>query len=253
VSDAPETHQRIGVPEVVVDAAASLAERLASDFLAEGNRAVARHNFFSVALPGGSIATNFFPRLARVPFDWSRTELFWADERAVPPRDPESNYGQACSLWLAPAKVPAERIHRMPANDPDIAQAAATYAAELQRIAGTSPRLDLVLLGVGPDGHVASLFPGHPVLEDARNLVAVVHNAPKPPGRRMTLTMRVLAAGERVVVVALGTTKAAAIREVLARPESELPVARVVRRAARALILLDPDAASLIDENAFRK
>jgi 6-phosphogluconolactonase len=252
VSGTRETSRRLGVPEVVVDDAPALAEMLAADFLTEGNRAVARHGFFSVALPGGSVATNFFPRLAHVSFDWSRTDFFWADERAVPPRDAESNYGQACSLWLEPAKVPAERIHRMPADDPDTVQAAAIYAAELQRIAGTSPRLDFVLLGVGPDGHVASLFPRHPVLEDARNLVAVVENAPKPPRRRMTLTMGVLAAGERVVVVALGRTKAAAIREALTRPESELPVARALRRAARAFILLDPEAASLIEENAFR-
>jgi 6-phosphogluconolactonase len=99
---------------------------------------------------------------------------------------------------------------------------------------------------VGPDGHVCSLFPGHPLLAERRRWVAVVEDSPKPPPRRLTLTLPVLAAAELVVVAALGTSKAEVVREALADKESALPLALVVRQARRAVLLLDPDAAQLI-------
>jgi 6-phosphogluconolactonase len=233
-------------PETLVDKTASLVEGLAHRVLEAGRAATGVRGSFSLALPGGSVATTFFPRLARLPLDWSRTEFFWGDERAVPPSDPESNYGVARALWLDPARVPSARIHRMAADAALPARAAADYEAELQRVAGTPPRLDLVLLGVGPDGHVCSLFPGHPVLAEERRLVAVIDDSPKPPPRRLTLTRPVLAAANEVVVVALGQAKAAVIREAIEDPFSTLPVAIVAREARRAWFLLDAEAASLL-------
>jgi 6-phosphogluconolactonase len=232
--------------ETLVDKASSLAEALAGRFEEAGRRAIAARGSFAVALPGGSVATTFFPRLARVPMDWSRTDFFWGDERAVPPSDPESNYAVARALWLEPAGVPAERVHRMAGEAADPARAAADYAAELERQAGSPPRLDMVLLGVGSDGHVCSLFAGHPLLAETRRWVAVVEDSPKPPPRRLTLTLPVLAAAEQVVIVALGRGKAAVIRDAVEDARSPLPVAIAARQARRAVLLLDPDAASAL-------
>jgi 6-phosphogluconolactonase len=232
--------------ETFVDKAEFLAENLAGRFEVAGRQAITSRSRFTVALPGGSVATTFFPRLARVPLDWSNVDFFWGDERAVPPSDPDSNYALARTLWLEPARVPAERVHRMKAEEADLGKAAADYAGELERVAGSPPRLDLVLLGVGPDGHVCSLFAGHPVLAVRDAAVAVVEDSPKAPPRRLTLTLPVLTAAELVVVVALGRGKAEVIRAAIEDAASALPVALVARQARRTALLLDPDAARLL-------
>jgi len=233
-------------PEIHVEQAAGLARRLARLLEEEAERAQARRGLCAVALPGGSVAAIFFPDLARAQCDWSRTAFFWGDERAVPPDDPESNYGRARELWLEPAGVPLPNIHRMPADDPDAERAARAYEDLLTRTLGTPPRLDFALLGVGPDGHVCSLFPGHPLLRERQRLVAPIADAPKPPRRRLTLTLPMLWAAELVVVAALGEAKADAMREALEEPASPLPVALAMRGARRTVVLLDPPAARLL-------
>jgi 6-phosphogluconolactonase len=234
------------LPDIIVSDLKILPEKLAAIFEADGAHAIARRGFFSVALSGGSLATTFFPKLAALPFDWSRTEFFWGDERAVPAEHPDSNYGIAAKLWLEPAQVPQAKIHRMPADEADLTLAAEAHSGEIAAILGTPPRLDLVLLGVGPDGHVCSLFPGHPLLRDESRWVAPVLDSPKPPPRRMTLTLPVLAAAEHVVIAATGAAKAEILQVAISEPESTLPVAIVARRARRVTFLLDPAAASKI-------
>lgn len=182
-------------PELFIADAPTLKERLSVDFDAQGRYALAVRGVFTVALSGGSVASQFFPELARLPFDWSRTEFFWADERAVPPGDPDSNYAVADALWLSPAHVPAGNIHRMHGEDPDLEKA--------------------------------------------------VDDSPKPPPRRLTLTMPVLANAGRVVVVALGGAKAAAVRYALER-DSTTPLAALTKRARNLRFLLDEEAASLL-------
>jgi len=237
-----------GSPEIFVADAGALADRFVRDLTTEGERAMKDRGRFSMAVPGGSVATTFLPPLARARFDWQRTDIFWADERIVPRSDPESNYGAAASLLLRPAAIPATRIHPMPVESADASKAAASYATELVRVTGNPPRLDFVLLGVGPDGHVASLFPHHPALDDER-LVVVIDDAPKEPKRRMTLTMPVLRAADRIVVAAFGRSKMQALRDALLHRNSSLPVAMIVREHARVLLLLDRDAASGIDRS----
>ena len=232
--------------ETLVDKAESLAESLAGRFEAAAREAIAARGRFTVALPGGSVATSFFPRLSRVPLDWSKVDFFWGDERAVPPSDSDSNYAAARALWLDPAGVPRDRVHRMKAEAPDLAKTAADYTIELERAAGSPPRLDLVLLGVGPDGHVCSLFAGHPVLAVRDRAVAVVEDSPKPPPRRLTLTLPVVTGADRVVVVALGRGKAEIIRAAIEDAGSALPVALVARQGRGTLFLLDPEAATLL-------
>jgi len=231
-------------PDVVVAPLPMLLERLIEDVREESARANARRGLFAMALTGGSVGVFGFPALATVPFDWNLTHLFWGDERAVPTTSDDSNFGLARKLWLTPAGVTAAAIHRMPADNPDLNAAAHHYRDEILRVLGASPRFDHVLLGVGPDGHVASLFPGHPALSEERELVLPIVDSPKPPPRRLTLTMPMLTGAERVVVMALGNMKAAAMKEALTRDDSSLPVALVLRRSRRPLVLLDRDASS---------
>jgi 6-phosphogluconolactonase len=134
----------------------------------------------------------------------------------------------------------------MPADEPNLHAAAVAYAAELDRVLGRVGRFDFVLLGVGADGHVASLFPGHPALLETKRSVVAIDDAPEPPARRLTLTLPVLASAARVVVAAFGESKASVLGEVLTREDSPLPVARVLRQAERPLLVADRAAASRI-------
>ncbi|HXW04126.1 MAG TPA: 6-phosphogluconolactonase [Vicinamibacterales bacterium] len=218
---------------------AGRVERIALAALAGAGRV-------AVALTGGSLAEACFPALSKLPLDWSRVEFFWGDERAVPPEHPESNYGAAARLWLEPAGVPAARIHRLPADDADLAAAALRAEQELVATLGRVPRLDLALLGLGPDGHVCSLFPGHPLLLEDRRWVAAVEDSPKPPPRRLTLTRPTLTASAHVLFVASGSSKAAAVHAAVLDEHSRLPVALVAREAARALFVLDDAAARML-------
>jgi len=233
--------------ERFIGPAAVLGERLLAELRDAASSAHVGRRGFSLALSGGSVATTFLPMVAaQARFDWSATDVFFADERAVPPADPESNYGLARSLWFDSARVPAGRVHRMPADQPDLARAAAAHEQELRRLVGEDTVLDVVLLGLGPDGHVASLFPGHPLLEDTAHRVAAVTDSPKPPPRRLTLTLPVLTAARLVVIGAFGEGKSAVAADVLTNRDSQLPAALGTRGAARVLWLLDNAAAGTL-------
>src|SRR6187549_2456025 len=145
----------------------------------------------ALALPGGSAAAAFLPELTRQPLEWDKVQLFWGDERAVPPDDPESNFGLARRLLIDPLALPPGNVRRMQADTFPLGEAAARYAETLVRLLGSPPRLDVVLLGLGPDGHVCSLFPGHPLL-DHTGWAACLDDSPKPPAKRVTLTLETL-------------------------------------------------------------
>ena len=219
---------------------------LAKEFQTQAAEVMGRREKFIVALPGGSVATAFFPTLAALPIDWARIEIFWIDERAVPPDHPDSNFALASKLLLVPARVPAARVHRMYGELPDLEQAARRATDDLKLIAGDPPFIDFVVAGVGEDGHVASIFPGaasggidggSAALRPCR----AVYDAPKPPPRRLTLTLPVLARAGFVVVAALGASKAAVMRGALHGSGVNTPVAELLRSAS-SLVLLDRDA-----------
>ena len=153
--------RRMGMtPRVVVDDLPELQKTLAIEFQTQAAEVIARREKFIVAVPGGSVASAFFPTLAALAVDWTRIEVFWIDERAVPPDHPDSNFALASKLLLVPARVPAARTHRMYGELPDLAQAARRATDDLKLIAGDPPFIDFVLAGVGDDGHVASIFTG---------------------------------------------------------------------------------------------
>ena len=226
-------------PELVIGHPQELFAILADRVLAAAQEALAARSSCAMVLTGGSLARMAFPRLARLPVDWSRVDFFQGDERAVPPGDAASNHREAQALWFGPAGVPAERVHRMQGEAADLDAAAREYAALLVRVLGTPPRVDLALLGAGPDGHVCSLFPGHPLLAERARWAAAIEDSPKPPAGRITLTLPTLAAARRVVIVALGRERAGVVREALAQRDSLLPVALVAQQGEGVVVLAE--------------
>ena len=228
---------------VVTDDVAVLQRVFAAEFTVKAAEVIARRGRFIVALPGGSVATTFLPVLAELTVDWAHIDLFWIDERAVPPDHPDSNYGIASRVLLTPARVPLARIHRMQGELPELEQAARRASDELRSVAGDPPRLDLALVGVGEDGHVASIFGGVPENGHRPNVgpVIAVHDAPKPPSRRLTMTLPVLANAGIVVVAAFGASKVEAMRAAIGEHDRS-PVARLLRDASSSLVLLDREA-----------
>jgi 6-phosphogluconolactonase len=233
--------------DVLPDASA-VAVAAADRFIEVARRSIDERGRFRVALSGGSTPKRVYPLLVAAPrvdaVDWSRVEFFWGDERAVPPDHPESNFGVAYQMLIAALpNVRPEAIHRMPAEAPDLDAAALAYEAELRLAFGARgddpPAFDLIWLGMGPDGHTASLFPGSAALEVADRW-AVANWAPGPQAWRMTLTFPVLDAAREVLFVVTGADKADALDRVRAG-DQQLPAARV--QAANVEWLVDAAAA----------
>ena len=181
---------------------------------------------------------------------WSRVELFWGDERPVPPEHPDSNYGSAVRGLLSRAHVPAEGIHRI-RGEVHPAEAAAAYADELRRVFALAPdgvpRFDLILLGMGPDAHTASLFPGSDAVDERRRLVAAPW-VEQLGTHRITLTPPVLNAARALIFLLVGADKGEALRDVLEGPvEPRLRPAQVVQPTdGEVLWLVDRAAARLL-------
>lgn len=235
---------------LVLASRAEVAEAAADRVVAAARNAIRRRGSFRIALPGGSTPGAAYALLAQAPrvrrVDWSQVEFFWGDERAVPPDHPESNFGMAWRLLLS--HLPGLRsnaLHRMPADETDLEAAAAAYQRQMARAFGIAPgaarppALDLVWLGVGRDGHTASLFPGAAALGERRRWV-VATAAPPPQPARLTLTFPVINVARAVLVVATGSDKAPVLRAIRSGAE-QVPAARI--RTGRSLWLLDTLAA----------
>jgi len=229
--------------ETVIAAPMDLASVFASRVVDAAADARGRGRALSIVLPGGSVAETFLPVLADAGFDWSAIDVFWGDERAVPRDHPDSNYRLADELLLAHVSIPTARVHRMPGDAAQLDAGAHAYEAELIKVLGSPSRFDIVLLGVGPDGHVCSLFPGHRALEETARRVLAVTDSPKPPAARLTLTLPALD-DAAIYVAAFGESKAGAIHQALSDESCQLPVALAARRGRSAIFLLDPAAAA---------
>jgi len=211
----------------------------------------------SLVLTGGGIGTAVLAELAAAPArdaaDWRHLDVWWGDERFLPSGDPERNdTGAQQALLRHLDDVDPPRVHRMPASDgpdgPDPEAAAARYAAELRAAArpedhGPVPGFDVLLLGIGPEGHVASLFPGMPALYDDRSVVAV-RGSPKPPPTRITLTLPSIRGAREVWILGAGQEKAGAVRLALSDVGPVQVPAAGARGRLRTLFLLDRAAAS---------
>jgi len=218
----------------LLDSADDVARATADRFVAAAAGAIDQRGTFRVALSGGGTPKRVYPLLLeparRDAVDWSAVEFFWGDERAVPPDHPESNFGVAYGMLISQLpRVRPDRIHRMPAEADDLEAAALSYESELRLCFGARgdepPAFDLIWLGMGPDGHTASLFPGSPAL-DVESRWVVAAYASSLGAWRMTLTLPVLRAARETLFVVTGADKADAL-EIVQAGDWDLPAARV--------------------------
>ena len=208
---------------------------------------------FTVALSGGSTPKLLYEILGSTTMAgrvrWKNVHLFQVDERAVPPDDPQSNYRLIRQAMLESGSLPEENFHRMAAERLDRKQAAQDYAHQLDRIlqpaAGEFPSLDLVLLGMGPDGHTASLFPGTAALQEKAAWV-VPNYVEKLDTFRLTMTLPVLNAAGHVIFMVTGADKAATLHEVLEGPADQFPAQLIQPLRGKVSWLLDGGAAQLL-------
>jgi 6-phosphogluconolactonase len=239
---------------VVVEDEAALARAAAENFVSSAARATAARGRFDVALSGGTTPKAAYALLAAEPFreavDWPKVRFFFGDERCVPPGDAESNYKTARDGLFEPLVIDAGQIFRMHGEDEP--QAAAAAYATLLRDAGSGgpPVFDLVILGMGPDGHTASLFPGTDPLEDDAALVRAPYVA-KFATHRITLTPRVINAARAVAIATGGSAKADALRGVLEGPHdpTRYPIQIVAPSDGALTWFVDKAAAALLTKD----
>jgi 6-phosphogluconolactonase len=241
-------------PEIVVlDDAEAVAKEAARRVRRSAAIALLGRGAWRISLAGGSTPRGLYRLLAEehVPaerIDWSRTNLYFGDERAVPPDHADSNFGMVRDVLLAQVPIPAANVHRMRGEAGDLDKAAADYEAQLERI----PRLDLAIMGMGPDGHTASLFPGTAALEERQRLCVAVE-VPQLATRRITLTHPVFEAAREVIFLIAGGDKAHTLHRVIEGPEraGELPCQPVIRRRGPVTILCDRSAAAELSTEAI--
>lgn len=232
-----------------------LSHEAAQYILHLAQESIAEHGHFIIALSGGSTPKKLYGLLGEEPYrsqiDWSHVDIFWSDERCVPPDNEESNYFMAQQVLLSKIPIPAERIHRMPADQADRNAASLAYTLNMQQTFSTDgvPGFDLIQLGMGPEGHTASLFPHQPSLHEQQRLVMAV-TVSKPPPPRLTFTPRILNAARHILFLVTGSEKADAVQAVLEgdyQPE-EYPAQLVQPLKGEVTWMLDEVAASKLHE-----
>lgn len=243
------TNQRI---RIVADKTA-LAEAAADLIVAQAQAAVAARDRFTIALTGGSTPRPVYEVLAGAPrttqMPWDRTFVFWSDDRAVPLDDERSNYKLAHDALLSRIVIPKERIQPMLTQGDDLDAAARHYARVVQSfVPGTPPRFDLILLGMGPDGHTASLFPHSAQLAATDELVVATPIAPlEPHVRRLTFTKTLINAAAQVLIMLAGADKAERVQQVIEGPRDPAGL------PAQLVAPVNGDVTWLLDEAAARK
>ncbi|HEY1268174.1 MAG TPA: 6-phosphogluconolactonase [Candidatus Binatia bacterium] len=237
--------------EIVCADIGDLARRAAVEWMRAADEAIARAGRFAVALSGGNTPRALYTELAggefRSRIAWDRVHFFWGDERCVPADHADSNYRMAYEALLARVPVPTANIHRIE-TERGTEKAAAAYEAVLRDFFSSSPdtfpRFDLILLGIGEEGHTASLFPGSPALEERDRLVTAVY-VEKLKTDRITFTLPMLNSAAEVAFLVAGKSKAAVVKETL-RDGADVPAARVAPANGRLSWFLDKEAAALL-------
>ena len=232
----------------IAECASDLAREAADRFAEAATRAIHRHGRFAVALSGGGTPRRLYSLLATPPYltaiDWPRVHIFFADERFVPPDDPDSNLRLVQETLLDRVPIPSVNIYPMPTQGAEPEASAARYAETLKAsFAESPPRFDLILLGMGPDGHTASLFPGRP---DYPGSVAAVRDSPKPPPTRLTLTLATINRATQILFLVTDADKAGTLQAIFegGKGGADLPAARVAAEGGTTVWLVDREAAA---------
>ncbi|MGW3267335.1 6-phosphogluconolactonase [Streptomyces sp. NPDC001056] len=255
----------MSTPQLVVHRDKELmAQAAAARLITKIVDAQASRGAASVVLTGGRNGNGLLAALAQAPardaIDWTRLDLWWGDERYLPEGDPERNVTQARAALLDSVPLDPARVHAMPASDgphgTDVEAAAEAYAAELAKAAGPEnhgsvPTFDVLMLGVGPDTHVASLFPELPAVRETERTVVGVHGAPKPPPTRISLTLPAIRSAREVWLLAAGEDKAEAAAIALSGAGEIQAPAAGARGRSRTLWLLDAAAASQLPRSLY--
>jgi 6-phosphogluconolactonase len=239
---------------LVFDDTGKMADFFIAKWREISDEAFKKRGFFAAALSGGKTPLPFYRKLAgkqREIAQWNKTHIFFADERYVPDTDPDSNYRMIRETLLDSVGVPLENIHCIPTYLPDPISAAEVYEKDVALFfslpEGGMPEFDLIALGIGTDGHTASLFPGSPALKEKRRLVTAVIPGGKVPNR-ITLTLPVLNKARNVIFLVTGKEKAKVVRGVLKDRVPSLPASLVVPERGSLLYLADSAAGSLLVE-----
>jgi|SRR5579875_1277759 6-phosphogluconolactonase len=242
---------------IILDDAQSLFVRAAEEIVHVSGEAICTHGQFSLCLTGGNTPADVYSLIAtrfHLSVDWNAVHLFWGDERCVPPDDPASNYGMANRTMLCRLNLDASQIHRI-RGEAEPQAAAIEYENELREFfslePGEFPRFDLVLLGLGDNVHIASLFPGIPALHETQRL-AVAVEVDAPQRRRITLTPPVLNHAARVMFIVSGKNKAEAVKLALEGPRDpdKYPAQLIDANPGEVMWLLDRPAAALLSASA---
>ncbi len=244
----------------IVDNAEALSTAAAETIVEHLRSALQTRDAYSIALSGGSTPRGLYALLAddsewRRQIPWNRVHFFWGDERHVPPDHPDSNYRMAFETLLSKVPVPPQNIHRMRAEDPDAEKAAEDYVREIRRFfniaSGEIPRFDCVLMGIGSDGHTASLFPGTSALNEHKRLVTATW-VEKLRSFRITLTLPVFNNADLILFVVSGSHKADILKAVLEsdRKREPYPAQRIQPKHGSMLWLVDRQASKSLDIKA---
>jgi 6-phosphogluconolactonase len=236
---------------------AELYRLAAGEFVRLAVDAAAKRGRFCVALSGGTTPQGLYSALVadaklRETVPWDRTLVFWGDERQVPPNHPDSNYGMARDVLLSKISIPEVNVHRIPGELSDASEAAHRYEDDIRAALGLAPaalpRFDLVLLGLGADGHTASLFPGTEAVRE-RQRAATANWVDTLRAWRITLTLPAINRARAIIFLVCGEDKAEAVKSVLEGPDqADPPPARLVRpRSGKVLWFMDPPAARLLE------
>ncbi|GGB67257.1 6-phosphogluconolactonase [Knoellia flava TL1] len=240
-------HPATDVEVVVHPGKQELSDAIAARLVTAVVDAQAARGVAHLSLTGGSLGSDIWRSVAALParhaVDWSRVELWWGDERYLPAGDPDRNDVQNDDAGLASLALDPAHVHRVPGPDAsESAEASATAYAETVRSSGAGA-FDIMILGVGPDGHVASLFPGHPAQQTTDAIAVAVHDSPKPPPDRVSLTFEALRRSRQVWFVVAGADKAEAVVNGTTGATLDVSSAAQVTGEERTLWLVDADAA----------
>lgn len=254
-SEVMTDHQKI----IVKENAALLSQNAANLFHQTAKESIDRRGRFVVAISGGTTPRRMHRMLAEEPHGsatpWDRTYIFWVDERCVSENDPASNYGRAKKDFLNTVPVPETQVYPMPSELPPKygAQKYEQTLIEFFKLeAGRFPTFDLIFLGIGADGHIASLFPGHRTVNEEGKMVVAVKGG-NPNVNRLTLTLPVLNRARQIVFLISGKEKSGTLKTVFENPNAQLPVQKIHTLDKELIWLLDRESASLLPGEMFHE